>query len=99
MNKYPSAIERRHRPAKSPEVSFSRSLEIHRDVDVRHPKTGHDAAFVRQRVIGSRKREIDHRLETRLANLTKLLLGGLAGRSQALVNRAKVVNLGQRPRH
>ena len=96
MNENGTTIESVHDSTENAEILRGRSPEIHRNVDISHPEPGYEAAFVRDRVVGGRKSEIDDGCETSFADLAELLLGGLAGSGQFVAEGAEVVNFRER---
>src|SRR5882724_1877352 len=76
MNKHRPRIECLHHSTERSEILGGGSFEIHRDMDIRHPKAGDDTSLVRQSVVRCWEGEIDDRYKPGLANHPKLLLCG-----------------------
>ncbi len=96
MNEDRAVIKSRHNAAEGAEVLRGRRLEIDGDMDVGHSETGDEAAFVRERIIGSREAEIDNGLKTSFADLAKLFLSGLPSGGEFRTERTEVVDVGKR---
>src|SRR5438105_539539 len=92
VDEHRSLTERLHHLTEKLEIARRRGLEIHRDVDIGHPQTGNEAAFIRQRIIRRRQRKIYDRFETSLTDRAKLRLCRLAGSAEPLADGAEVVN-------
>lgn len=93
MDKYPLAVESLHHPAKSSEISGSRSFEIHWNMDIGHAKASDNAPLVCQCVVRGWKCEIDDRIKTSLTNEPKLALSGLASSAKPIAYSSEAVNL------
>ena len=98
MNQHSPAFESVHHPAKRLEILCGGRFEIHRDMNIRHAKAGNNAPLMRKRVVRCRKREIDDRLKTGLADQPKLTFGRLTSGAESLTDRAEAINLGERCR-
>ena len=95
MDKDTSAIKNLHHLAKSMEIPRERSIEIHRNMDVRHAEASDYAPFIGKSVVRRWKCEVDDRLKTSIVNRAKLTLGGLAGSAKFVTDGTETVNLRQ----
>jgi len=86
VDEYRPLSYRNHYMAEEPEITGFGLLKIHGDVKVGHAKSGHDAAFVRQRVVRCWQCKIDDRFETGFSDRAKLRLGGLTGRAEPVAD-------------
>lgn len=93
MNKYPTIFESRHHPAERLKILVSGRSEIHRNMYIRHTEAGHDGPLVCQCIVRGRKRKIDYRLKTGLANCLKLISCGLARSAKPFTYGVEIVNL------
>jgi len=95
MHKHRPVIECLHDSTESSEILGCGSLEIDRNMDIRHTEAGNDTPLVCDGVVRCWERKIDDCLEATLPNRLKLCLCGLTGSAQSVTDGSETINLGQ----
>src|SRR4029453_12979088 len=94
MDENASPFESVHDSTKRAEILRGRSLEINRDLHVRHTHAGNKAALVWKRVVGCGKCEIDDGVKASFMNQPKLCFCGLSRGGEFIAQGTEVINFG-----
>ena len=92
MNENTLALHCIHDSGKAREILRLRRLKVHRNMDVSHSSAGHEVSFILHRPIGCRHGQVDHYIETGLANDAKIFGARHAAGCQSVIQLKKVAD-------